>query len=98
MQKITTIGLGKYRRFHGKGPQMQIARLIFVGSVAALAMAAPAFAKHSDAQKTDDDKSTSSSCHAHQQAADGSWTQMPCQESGNGQSQHRPVAKGSEDE
>lgn len=79
---------------------MRIARLIFVGSVAALAMAAPAFAKHSEAQKTkaDDDKSTSSSCHAYRQAADGSWTELPCQEFGNGQSQHRSMAKGSEGE
>jgi hypothetical protein len=34
---------------------MRIARLIFVGSVAALAvLAAPSLAKHSGAQKTDD--------------------------------------------
>ena len=45
----------------------------------------------------DDDKSASSSCHAYQQAADGSWTQLPCQEAG-GQTQHRPVEKGGEEE
>jgi hypothetical protein len=80
---------------------MRIARVIFVGSVAALLAAAPAFARHPEAQKTEDDdsKSASSSCHAYQQAADGSWTQLPCQEFGNGQTQHKPVAKGSgEDE
>ena len=71
---------------------MRIKRAIFVGSVAALAaMTAPALAKNSTAQKTDD-KSTSSSCHAYQQAADGSWTQLPCQELGpgsSGQPQHK---------
>ena len=77
---------------------MRIASVIFVGSVAALLTAAPVFAKHPEAQKTDDSKSTSSSCHAYQQAADRSWTQLPCQEFGNGQTQHRPVAKGGEDE
>jgi hypothetical protein len=63
---------------------MRIKRAIFVGSIAALvAMTAPALAKNSTAQKTDD-KSTSSSCHAYQQAADGSWMQLPCQELGSG--------------
>ena len=81
---------------------MRIAGVIFVGSVAALltssAFWAPAFAKHPEAQKADDDsKSASSSCHAYQQAADGSWTQLPCQEFGNGQTQHKPAAKNSED-
>ena len=65
---------------------MRIKRAIFVGSIATLAaMTAPALAKHSNAQKTDD-KSTSS-CHAYQQAADGSWTQLPCQEMGSPQAQ-----------
>lgn len=75
---------------------MRIARVIFVGSMAALLMTAPALAKHSESPKTDD-QSTSSSCHAYQQAADGSWTQLPCQEAG-GQTQHKPVAKGGEEE
>lgn len=77
---------------------MQIAKVIFVGSVAAMVMAAPAFAKHPEAQKTDENQSTSSSCHAYQQAADGSWQQLPCQEFGNGQTQHRPAAKAGEEE
>jgi hypothetical protein len=77
---------------------MRIAKLIFAGSVAALIMASPVLAKHSEAQKgDDDDKSASSSCHAYQQAADGSWTQLPCQEAG-GQAQHRPVARNGEEE
>lgn len=77
---------------------MRIASVIFVGSVAVLMMAAPAFAKHLQAQKTDEDNSTASSCHAYQQAADGSWQQLPCQEFGNGQTQHKPVAKAGEEE
>jgi hypothetical protein len=71
---------------------MQLATMIFVGSVAALVAAAPALAKNSESHKTDD-KSDSSSCHAYQQAPDGSWTQVPCQESGNGQIQHRTAPK-----
>ncbi len=63
---------------------MRIKRTIFVGSIAALAaLTAPALAKNSTPQKTDD-KSTSSSCHAYQQAADGTWTELSCQELGSG--------------
>jgi hypothetical protein len=80
---------------------MRIKRAIFVGSIAALAaMAAPALAKNSTTQKTDD-KSTSSSCHAYQQAADGSWTELPCQELGSGsggQTQHRSATRNSDEE
>lgn len=77
---------------------MRIAGVIFVGSVAALVLAGPAFAKQPDGQKPSDRQSTSSSCHAYQQAADGSWTQMPCEEAGNGQTQHKPVGKGGGEE
>jgi hypothetical protein len=75
---------------------MRIARLIFVGSVTALAvLTAPELAKHSGARKTDDKQDqTSSSCHARQQIADGSWTEIPCQEVGSdGQTQHRSVTR-----
>jgi len=61
---------------------MRIAHVIFVGSVAALAVfAAPGLAKGPTTQKTDE-TSTSSSCHAYQQAADGSWSELSCQETG----------------
>ena len=61
---------------------MRIAKSIFVGSMAAVAvLVAPALAKNSNVQKTDESP-VSSSCHAYQQAADGSWTQLPCQEMG----------------
>jgi hypothetical protein len=71
---------------------MRIATMILAGSVAALVAAAPARAKNAEAHRTED-KSEASSCHAYQQAPDGSWTQLPCQESGNGQTQHRTTPK-----
>jgi hypothetical protein len=67
---------------------MRIARLIFAGSIAVLAgLAAPAPAKNSNspananAQKIEDPPA-STGCHAYQQAPDGSWTPLPCQEAG----------------
>ena len=71
---------------------MRIAQWIFTGSIAALAvLTAPALAKNSNTQKIDDlsAASASSSCHAYQQAPDGSWTALPCQELGT-TSQARP--------
>jgi hypothetical protein len=78
---------------------MRIARVIFVGSVAILAvLAAPVLARNSTAQKTDD-RSTSSACHAYQQAADGTWTELPCQEAGSAaQTQHKPPMKSGEEQ
>jgi hypothetical protein len=61
-------------------PQMRIAKLIFVGSLAAV-VAAPTLAKNSDGQKTED-KKASPPCQAYQQAPDGSWTPLPCGETG----------------
>jgi hypothetical protein len=75
---------------------MRIAALAIIGSVAALAMAAaPALARTTVPQKTED-KSTPPSCHAYQMAADGTWTVMPCQESG-GHIEHRPTPKSGEE-
>jgi hypothetical protein len=76
---------------------MRIAKLLFAGSLSALVTALPAFAKQPDAQKSEE-RETSASCHAYQKAPDGSWTALPCQESGGGQTQHKPVAKGEEEE
>jgi hypothetical protein len=76
---------------------MRFAKVIFVGSAAALLLTVPALAKNAQTQKTDD-QTTSSTCHAYQQAADGSWQQLPCQENGSGQTQHRPPPKSSEEE
>ena len=80
---------------------MRIAQLILVGSVCALVTTMPALAKNSEknseAQKSED-KSTSASCHAYQQAADGSWTALPCQEAGGVHTEHKPAGKGAEEE
>jgi hypothetical protein len=88
--------LNSARSFDG-AVRMRFARMVFAGSVCALVMTLPALAKNSQAQKTDD-KSTSASCHAYQQAEDGSWVQRPCEEAGGSQTQHKPAAKGSEEE
>ncbi|MDN5001893.1 hypothetical protein ACFQZO_13445 [Bradyrhizobium sp. GCM10027634] len=78
---------------------MRIINLVFVGAlVASAALAAPALARNADAQKGED-KATSSSCSAYQQAADGSWEQLPCKETGERaqpQTQHKPVTRGTE--
>jgi hypothetical protein len=78
------------------GLNMRIAQLIVAGSVAALALTAPALAKNSESQKSED-KTTSTSCHAYQQAADGSWTALPCQEAGGVHTEHKQAAKGGEE-
>lgn len=69
---------------------MRIAQLIFVGSIAALAgLTVPALAKNSNSPADTDAKTqkigdtpAAQGCHAYQQAADGSWTPLPCQEAG----------------
>lgn len=82
---------------------MRIAKLVFAGSLAAIAaVAAPALAKSAERQKADE-KSTattsSTNCQAYQQAADGTWNQLPCDEAGsNGATQHRAATKGADDE
>ena len=77
---------------------MRLARVIIVGSLAALLAAiGPASAKKADAQKSTEDKSTSSSCHTYQPAHDGTWTEHPCEEVG-GSTQHRPPPKSPEEE
>jgi hypothetical protein len=74
---------------------MRITYLIFVGSIAVLALAPPVLAKNANAQKTEE-TSAPSSCHARQQAADGSWVDTPCAEIGAAsqrQTQHKPAAR-----
>jgi hypothetical protein len=66
---------------------MRLGQAIFFGAAAALlTLAAPTLARNSSAN-THTAKATeapaSSSCHAYQQAPDGSWTQLPCQETGS---------------
>jgi hypothetical protein len=77
---------------------MRIAQVIVVGSLAALVgIATPASAKKVDGRKSAEEKSTSSSCHTYQQAADGTWIEHPCEEVG-GSTQPRPVRKSQEEE
>jgi len=62
---------------------MRIAKVIFAGSVAgAIALATPALARHSDAQKPAEEAATSSPCHAYEMGPDGAWQPKPCQEAG----------------
>lgn len=78
---------------------MRIAHLVFAGALAAGAvLAAPAVAKKSDAQKGED-KPASTSCSAYQQAADGSWEQLPCKEAGEraqSRTQHKSMTQGTD--
>jgi hypothetical protein len=61
---------------------MRMPALIAGGLVAAVVvLAVPVLAKNANVQKADD-KAASSSCRAYQQAPDGSWTALPCQETG----------------
>ncbi|HVQ71023.1 MAG TPA: hypothetical protein VMT08_26315 [Bradyrhizobium sp.] len=66
---------------------MRLGQALFFGSAAALlTLAAPTLARNSSANshtaKTTE-APASTSCQAYQQAADGSWTQRPCQETGS---------------
>jgi hypothetical protein len=77
---------------------MRTGKIVFVSSVAALAaLTVPALANNS-AQKITE-QPTSSPCKAYQQAPDGSWTQLPCQELGSGnQPQHKSATRSSDQE
>jgi hypothetical protein len=66
---------------------MRLGQALLFGSAAALlTLAAPTLARNSNANshtaKTTE-APASTSCQAYQQAADGSWTQLPCQEMGS---------------
>ncbi|QHO76490.1 hypothetical protein ACH79_31605 [Bradyrhizobium sp. CCBAU 051011] len=66
---------------------MRLGQAIFFGSAAALlTLAAPTLARNSSTNshmtKTSE-APASASCHAYQQEADGTWTQLPCQEMGS---------------
>ena len=63
-----------------------------------LTLAAPTLARNSEAPKASE-QPASSSCHAYQQAADGSWAQVPCQEMGPaGRTQHKPAPHGTDED
>ena len=82
---------------------MRLGQAIFFGTAAGLlTLAAPTLAKNSNANshtaKTAE-APASTSCHAYQQAADGSWMQLPCQEMGSKAStQPRSAAKSATEE
>lgn len=62
---------------------MRLGHAMFLGLMAALlTLAAPTLARNSNQHKTSE-APAASPCNAYQQAADGSWTQLPCQELGS---------------
>ncbi|MGY8662241.1 hypothetical protein Q3C01_07720 [Bradyrhizobium sp. UFLA05-109] len=72
---------------------------ILLASVLAGALTPPVLARNSNSQQAEE-KSAASTCSAYQQAPDGSWTQLPCKETGErssqAQTQHKPPAPGTE--
>lgn len=78
---------------------MRNIHVVFAGAVAAVTiLTAPVLAKNPDAQKGEE-KSTSSSCSAYQQAADGSWEPLPCKAIGEreqAQTQNRSSPQGAD--
>jgi hypothetical protein len=82
---------------------MRLGQAIFLGAAAALlTLAAPTLARNSSANSHTvkaTEAPASASCYAYQQAADGSWTQLPCQEMGSKASaQPRSAAKSTTEE
>ena len=62
---------------------MRLGRAIFVASMAALlALARRASPRMPTRRRANEQPASSSSCHSYQQAADGSWIELPCQEIG----------------
>jgi len=77
---------------------MRFGHALFIATTAGLlALAAPSLARNSDPQKSAE-LPAASSCHAYQKAADGSWTELPCQEMGSTGSTHHKSASKSADE
>ena len=81
---------------------MRLVQAIFFGSAAALlTLAAPTLARNSNTtpHASKAIEAPASPCHAYQQAADGSWTQLSCQETGSRTpAQSRPAAEGAAEE
>ena len=81
---------------------MRLGQAIFFGSAAALlTLAAPTLARNSGAHShtTKATEAPPSSCHAYQQAADGTWMQLSCQEMGfRAPAQPRSAAKSTTEE
>jgi len=70
---------------------MRPARPTFIALVALAVLAAPALGKNAKPQKQSDE-AASPNCHAYQQAADGNWVALPCEEEGAAKSTHHRAA------
>jgi hypothetical protein len=79
---------------------MRLGPAIFVASMAALlTLAAPGLARNSETPKANEPTAASTPCHSYQQAADGSWTALPCQELGApAQPQHKSATRKTDQE
>jgi hypothetical protein len=77
---------------------MRKASLILPGSIALLAvLSAPVLAKSPGAPKAEE-KPASSGCSAYEMAPDGTWTVLPCQETGStGQTRQRSAPHGGDE-
>ena len=68
---------------------MRKSAAILLGSITILAvLSEPVLAKSSGAQKASD-KPAASGCTAYEQAPDGSWKPLPCQETDSGGQTHQ---------
>lgn len=78
---------------------MRLPYAIFVGAMAGLlTLAVPTLARNSSQPKTSE-APPSTSCEAYQQATDGTWTKLPCEEMGSrSPTQPRPASKNADDE
>lgn len=81
---------------------MRLGQAIFLGLTAALlTLAAPTLARNSNTKSNTAKTSeapASASCHAYQQAVDGTWTQLPCQETGSKAQRPKSASKNAEEE
>ena len=76
---------------------MRFGHALFVATTAALlAAAVPGLAKNGETQKGSE-QPAASSCHSYQMAADGSWTELPCQEIGAPATSHKSPRKPDEE-
>jgi hypothetical protein len=81
-QKNSTISATKGTPISNRRISMRLGPAIFMATMSALlAAAVPGLAKNAETPKTSEQPATAS-CHSYQMAADGSWTELPCQELG----------------
>jgi hypothetical protein len=98
VQKKSTMSATKGTPFSKRRISMRLGHAIFVATTAALlAAAVPGLAKNAETPKTSE-QPMSSSCHSYQQTADGSWTELPCQELGAPAPSHKPSPQKTDEE